>query len=495
MKNIMKYSLSISLILALNACGGISRSVTETDTNNKSSHTTVDKVDKSTASNEQIHNTPPNTSIPSITKDKNTLIPVDKVDNSITNRRILNVKKNITTNDVIKNTPPKAPNHSSRGDNVIFVSTCKELRSAIANVKAGQTIYLKSGTKLTVTDNGLTLENKKGTKSKKIVITTSPTNPAIIDGGNPNKKYSYGLIIKNSDWLEVSNITIQNMKLWGIHAGWDTGTKNAIRGVVNSEFLNLHIKNTGSAAIRIGSNSAFVKIIGCKIHGRFKGSTENKEWNEGIYIGYGNNRFSNPNVDYTHDITIQYCDISDRYADGIDLKVGSYNIIVQYNRIHDTVVPSQGAITVLLRGGKKDKLGSRNANVLVDSNLIWNIRKDVGTTYDGAGIIVASGNTTVSNNIIWDIDPVASPIEIYYSFHPKQTQLTIKNNILWGEGEAIENVGDPYRATNNSTAPTINASGNTLSAPYQGSNKVISIEKLKALINKKAPTKNKRGTI
>jgi len=477
MKNITKYSIFMALILALTACGGISRSVTDTDTRNKSNPITFNEVDNIITSREQIINTPKNASISFTTGDKNKQMTVDKIDN------------NFASNKKIKNMPPNAPKHSATGHNVIFVSTYKELRLALGKVKAGQTIYLKEGTVFTLTDFGLYLKNKHGTKDKKIIITTSPNNPAILDGGDRNRKYSYGIIVEDCDYIEISNIIIQEMKLWGIHAGSETGTVNAVRGMSNSEILNVHVQNTGSAGIRIGGNSSFVKIIGCKINGRFAGSTEDKAYNEGIYIGYGDNSFTKPDVDYTHDITIQHCDISDRYADGIDLKQGAYNLIVQYNKIHDTVVPSQGAITVLLRGGIEEHLGERDGNVLVDSNIIWNIRRDVGNTYDGSGIIVGSGNTVVTNNIVWDVDPIGSPIETYNTFHPKHTKVLIENNIFCGTNEAIEDVTDYFNPTKNATLPVITAKGNILSSAYKGSNKVVSVEEIKALIREKAPIK------
>lgn len=169
----------------------------------------------------------------------------------------------------------------------------------------------------------------------------------------------------------------------------------------------------------LGPSSEHVLISGNRVEGTGKVAAE---YGEGIYIGTGAFR-----GDDTHDIQIEDNTLTDIGAEGMEIKPGTYNIIIRRNRISNTHHEYNGAITVAVEGSQ-----SPNGNYLIEDNLIWQIKK---VRYGVAGIVIGHGNAVIRNNLIWAVDGGIG-IRVYATFaNAEALKVTITNNtVLTGLG-------------------------------------------------------------
>ncbi len=325
-------------------------------------------------------------------------------------------------------TQTKGAGDSKRDGKTTIVYTIKEFDSAIKNAKPGDIIKVADGIVIGNSyADGHRFSNIAGEEGKPIIITTSKTNPATITSANwkAGIPLSFG---KGSKYIIIENLILDganNSAQQGLNIG-GYGFPN--KGMAHHITLrNLTVKGSYNAGIKIGVHSHNIIIERCKIYN----IGLNRTFGEGIYIGEGNDY-----TDGANDIIIKDNEIYNTNAEAIDIKIPSYNILIENNYIHNINVNSQGAIVVALNSN----FVKYDANVVIRDNIIHNVTT---RKYDGNAIVVASGNTWIYDNTIWDIHSYA--IDVYQDFNnPKSKNVYIWNNIIWSKYLPRFNVGRTY---------------------------------------------------
>ena len=126
------------------------------------------------------------------------------------------------------------------------------------------------------------------------------------------------------------------------------------------------------------------------------------QYGEGIYIGTGAT-----SGDDTHDITVEGNTLTDISAEAIELKPGTYNLVVRDNDISNTHHKFNAAITVCIEGTT-----ARSGNYLIENNRIKDVHK---VLYRVAGIAIGHGNAVIRGNVISSVDGGVG-IQVYRRF-------------------------------------------------------------------------------
>lgn len=283
---------------------------------------------------------------------------------------------------------------------------------------------------------------------RNLCVYTNPNNPATINSVNQN----FGINIYNSTQgvnsnIEILNFRITGSKFHGIYVGGDDAPRFAPRGVWiagNEVFDVAHIVGGGivvrnafeGATIKIESNEVY-KVSPNKLDGS----------GEGIYIGEGNDP-----QDYSSNVHIIGNYLHDLIGEAIDLKRKSANILMEYNRINNISVSSQGAVVLGLDPTKTND--SYNAQFIFRRNYISNV---TGRNFDGNFIVVANGYTLIEENVMWNASKHG--IDVYNDCDGPDKKVKIQNNIIWDyNGEPVRtNIGNGNRGpVNNCTVTRAN---------------------------------------
>jgi parallel beta-helix repeat protein len=208
----------------------------------------------------------------------------------------------------------------------------------------------------------------------------------VFDNGNPS---SSAHAIYGVNWYVLSGLTIKNIGVALIV--WE--------GCGNVVLTNLTVSGTGHQGIFVYDQSHHVLVVNSVIHGTGLASN-----GEGFYIG------CNDFLDNTHDITIRGNRIYDTASEGIELKPGTYNCVVENNTLYTCnkggggFGSGGGCIEVDENSGISYYNG--NANHIIRGNLI----------YDTViGIRMARGGKCY-NNIIYGVSDTG--IAVNTSFGP-----------------------------------------------------------------------------
>jgi hypothetical protein len=162
-------------------------------------------------------------------------------------------------------------------------------------------------------------------------------------------------------------------------------------------------------------------------------------FSEGIYIGRG----SAPGwVDRTDNLHLDYNEIWDLPSDGIDLKPGITNFLIELNNLHDIALVSGGPIAgISLSYADVASSGAPPSDVtdllgVVRWNRLWNITAPGG--YTGPGyfnpIIVGFGGVEVAQNLMWGYNSAAAGIYLRSEQTFKTAPIDIWGNTMAGHG-------------------------------------------------------------
>lgn len=141
---------------------------------------------------------------------------------------------------------------------------------------------------------------------------------------------------------------------------------------------------------------------------------------EGIYIGEGKDH-----EDCSSNVHIIGNNLHDLTGEAIDIKRKSANILIEYNKINNINVNSQGAIVLGLDPLKSND--AYNAEFIVRWNCISNVTT---RSSDGNFIVVANASSLIEENVMWNA--VKHGIEIYNYCDGPNKDVQIQNNIIWG---------------------------------------------------------------
>lgn len=204
-----------------------------------------------------------------------------------------------------------------------------ELQQFCNNAKPGDIITLKPNT--TYIGN-LLINNINGTPNNYISIIGNSTS--IISGTDISK--SKVIEISNSSYvyfgLSTSNID---------EFGKGYVLTNAQKGIFVNKcsyitIQNLNIYNIGYEGLHLLNNSSFCNVLNNNIHDTGKYQPE-KGFGEGIYCGSAVSNwstYSDGKPDRTNNITISYNNLYNIVSECLDIKEGTLNGLVSYNRFN-----------------------------------------------------------------------------------------------------------------------------------------------------------------
>ena len=242
------------------------------------------------------------------------------------------------------------------------------------------------------------------------------------------------VIVSDDDWdsdaaiwvVDSEHVVIRGLKmeesLWAVE----------MRGSNNIRITENQIYYIGQEAVHLRNGTHTVEIDNNSISdtGNRPGYTLG---GSGIYVG------SSDSVDPVHDVFIHHNDIFDTASEGIDVKPGTWNIVIEDNLIHDLATLQSGAVVLHL--GNKD-LPNLEPNIEVRRNRIWNI-STASQWADGNGIVIA-GAGIVENNVIYGNQHRAILVERFFA-EGAPSLVEIRHNTFYGNGRTdVEIRGDRH---------------------------------------------------
>ena len=283
-----------------------------------------------------------------------------------------------------------------------------EFDAAIRAARPGSVIVLQAGKVFNQPRSGVwDVYGVNGTAANPVHVTTSPTNPATINGGEA------GMVILNSSHVVVSNIRIKGPSHWGIDIGGEKEGKGRTLSCHDIVVRNMNVKNTGIEGIMVAPRCYNIEISCNEIS--YTGLTT-KTYGEGIYVGRGSG-----GSDTSHHVKIINNNIHHTPTEAVDIKHGTTSVEVLYNYIHDINVNAQGAITVGV-----DSVNYPDGKYKIVGNHV-----DGVTTrqYNGAGIVVGHGNTLIQDNLIKNVAFYGIYTQTNFKNQATKT-VTVKNNTV-----------------------------------------------------------------
>ncbi|MCP4222084.1 MAG: hypothetical protein GY773_01920 [Actinomycetia bacterium] len=293
-----------------------------------------------------------------------------------------------------------------------------------------------------------------GTADRPITITAAPG--IWIDPGNQTNRVP-ALDIAHTSHIQVIGVRVRNSQ-FGIRVQHSVGSPESPILLSNNEVTDI-----GHAGIHVTGHlsthepSRYIRVIGNTVT---KTGRAAPEFGEGIYLGYGSQEW----VDNTSGVEILNNEISFTTAEGIDVKPGTRNVLVEGNMVHDLSPIRGGAISAHYVGGRINPAIGTNSNLVIRRNRIWNVNLDGTSGSNDWAIWVGHGGVTIENNVIWGLrnDPNrtrAVRIRGLLDFGPHP--IRIIDNVFWtATGWVAE--GSP------SAASQVQASGNQGSAGASG---------------------------
>lgn len=256
---------------------------------------------------------------------------------------------------------------------------------------------------------------------RNLCVYTNHNNPATINASNLN----FGINAYNTTQginsnLEILNFRITGSKFHGIYIGGDDSPRFAPRGmwIAGNEVFDVARTVGGGIVVRNAFEGATIKIEDNEIYD--VSLTNSGSSGEGIYIGEGSDH-----SDYSSDIHIIGNNLHDLTGEAIDLKRKSANILMEYNRINNINVNSQGAVVLGLDPGQAND--DYDGQFIFRRNCISNVTT---RNFDGNFIVVANANTLIVENVMWNT--ASHGIDVYNDCDGPIKTVEIKDNILWG---------------------------------------------------------------
>ncbi len=275
---------------------------------------------------------------------------------------------------------------------------------------------------------------------RNLCVYTNPNNPATINATNRNFGiYAYNSTQGVNSNLEILNFRVTGAKFHGIYIGGDDAPRFAPRGtwVAGNEVFGTAQITGGGIVVRNAFEGADIRIEANEVYNI--APTNLGAAGEGIYIGEGNDL-----EDYSSNVQIVGNYLHDLTGEAIDIKRKSANILIEYNKIDQVNVHSQGAIVLGLDPLKVND--TYDAQFIVRRNCISNVTT---RNADGNFIVVGNAYTLIEENVMWNT--VKHGIEVYNDCDGANKTVIIKNNIIWGYvGQPIRsNVGSGNGGPNN----------------------------------------------
>ncbi len=296
----------------------------------------------------------------------------------------------------------------------------------ISRIGSGETLYVKNGTY----NESFTIKGPAGTPAAHTIISAYPGHVPVLRGSGFN---SGRIKITGTSYIDFSGFVITNHNQ-GLYIDDDGGTGTPPNHITVTD-VTVHDVGQEGVAIRGGTTNILLDRVTVYNTGRNGTSTNG----EGIYIGGGNA------PDNTSTITVRNSTIHDTQDEGIELKGGTHDCVIEGNTLYSNLSPGSayssggGAIEINNPSGT---YGS-NPNHLIRNNVIHDIEFTSGITK--YGIRIGTG-ATVYNNVLYNIN---SAYKAIYSNQADYARLVYHNTIDASSSLAVVNFGTRLDCRNN----------------------------------------------
>lgn len=252
-------------------------------------------------------------------------------------------------------------------------------------------------------------------------------------GGNPN--YTNGILLDNTDHIHIVACNVRNVGFGirclgarGDATTWMKTWHNEVTGCYRAN-LNYGTNNSAGGDNRFRIPQYFsIRYNHC--HTGTSGSTNFDQ--EGIYIGDGNNGWNAT----CNNFEVIGNECNNVNGDGIDIKPGCNNFIVELNHLHDLGVIDGGGVSFAVGGpGFADQPGALgSANATIRKNWIYNLGFHSGVASSAYGIVCNIPGATIENNLIWGLNTGDLERGIFvgqYTVMTSTAAIIVRNNTVW----------------------------------------------------------------
>jgi WD40 repeat protein len=239
----------------------------------------------------------------------------------------------------------------------------------LARIASSDDLYVKQGTY----NEELYISGPAGTASKNTVIRTYPGHTVTVRGGGNTGRAR----ITGTSYLTFDGFIVTNFNQ-GIFV--DNGSHHIT-------IQNCSVHDVGQEGMHVKEGSSFVTIQGCTVYNTMKlGGCCN---GEGIYVGSSTNATADQ---WTHDITIRNNVIHDTTSEGIEIKPGTYNCVVDDNTLYRTNSSDHYAAIEVDERDASPQYWTGNPNHVIRNNVM----------YDNYNGIRLGTGATAYNNVVWN---------------------------------------------------------------------------------------------
>src|SRR5262245_15419200 len=239
----------------------------------------------------------------------------------------------------------------------------------LARIAGGDDLYVKQGTY----NEELFVNGPAGTAAKNTVIRTYPGHVVTVRGaGNTGR-----VRITATSYITFDGFIVTNFNQ-GIFV--DAGSHHIT-------VQNCSVHDVGQEGMHVKEGASFVTIEGCSVYNTMAlGGCCN---GEGIYVGSSTTA---PADQWTHDITLRNNTVHDTTSEGIEIKPGTYNCVVEGNTLYRTNSSDHYAAIEINERNASPQGWTGNPSHIIRNNVMYD-------NYNG--IRLGTGSTAY-NNVVWN---------------------------------------------------------------------------------------------
>ena len=304
----------------------------------------------------------------------------------------------------------------------------------VGRITGGATLYVKNGTY----NEAFTIHGPAGTSAAHTIISAYPGHAPILRGSGFG---SGRMKITGTSYIDFSGFIITNDNQ-GLYIDDDAGTGTPPDHITVTDVT---VHDVGQEGIAIRGDTTNILLNRVTVYNTGRNGTSSN--GEGIYIGGGNA------PDNTNAVTVQNSVIHDTQDEGIELKPGTHDCIVEGNTLYNNLAPGSshssggGAIEINNPSGN---YGS-NPNHVIRGNIIRDIGFTSGITKYG---IRAGTGAKVYNNVLYNINSNYNAVQCNdANDYPR---IIYHNTVDAASNRAVVNSGTTMDSKNNIGPATTN---------------------------------------
>ena len=294
----------------------------------------------------------------------------------------------------------------------------------VSHIASGDTLYVKNGTY----NEELTISGPDGSAGAPTTISAYPGHKPTLRGNGNNT----GRIRLNS----VSYMTLTGFNVTNYNQGIFVDSSDH---VIISQNI---VYNIGQEGIHPHLNSSFITIDSNVVHDTGTWTADG----EGIYVGSGSGTQDN-----TNNVTVKNNTIYNATNEGIEIKPGTHDCLVEGNLIYNVNTSDNGYGGGALEIDESTVSGnawSSNPKHVVRNNIVHNVGPGSGSVLINSAMRLATG-VTAYNNIVYGINSIGVGIRSENPSGDSYTRYIYHNTIDVTSARAFVNSGGTVDVKNN----------------------------------------------